>query len=275
MWQKKIKKISCYLTNRANSDNIIKIVSNSLSAPLYPALGGLNPGLIFLWGILRGSDLILREAIKQKRDFIYIDHSYFKAGHNMERPCYRFVKNELQLTKIYDRPSDRFEELEITVKPWRKNGEYILVCPPSPSTSYFYNLSYNWLEKTLSVLNQITKKPIYVRYKPNLIDIDLSKGYAVPSKTTVIEDKISLAEHFERAYCVVTFNSMVAVQAICAGVPTIVDKISCASPVSRTSLLDIHELLYPYRMKWLYSLAYSQFYLDEIENGKAWEILDI
>jgi len=278
MYKIKTKKFSCYLTKSGYGDKIIKSVAESLNAPLYSATGDIMPGLVFNWGILRGGDLIIKTAKKNKRDFMYIDHAYFNAGHAIERPSYRIVRNELQLTTInqYSTFSDRFDKLNIKIKPWRKSGEYILICPPSPATTTFYELNYDWLAKTTEIIKQVSDRPIYIRHKPGAMLIDNSKGYAVPAGTMkIVEDTISLDEHLSKAYAVVTFNSSVAIKAICQGVPVVVDKISAAAPISRTSLLDIEDLLYPDREEWLCSLSYGQFYLDEITNRKAWEILNL
>lgn len=276
MYKIKTKKLSCYLTNSGYGDKIIKQVAESLNAPVYPATAGIQPGLVFNWGILRGGDMIIKTAKNTKREFVYIDHAYFNAGHTTNRPAYRIVKNELQLTSLIKRPADRFEQLNIKVRPWRKSGEYILVCPPSPATVQFYDLNYDWSLKTTTILKQITDIPLYIRHKPGAFQVDTSRGYAVPTvEINAVSDKISLETHLERAYAVVTFNSSVAITAICAGVPVIVDKVSAAAPISRTSLLDIENLLYPDREEWLYGLAYGQFYLDELATGLPWKILDI
>lgn len=276
MYKSKTKKLSCYLTNSGYGDKIIKQVAESLNAPVYPAIEGIKSGLVFNWGILRGGDLVMKTAKNTKREFVYIDHAYFNAGHTTARPAYRIVKNELQLTSLVERPADRFTQLNIQIKPWRKSGEYILICPPSPATIQYYDLSYDWLIKTTTILKQVTDIPLYVRHKPGALMIDVTKGYAVPTvEMKNVPDKVSLAEHFTKAYAVVTYNSSVAISAICAGVPVIVDKVSAAAPISRTSLLDIEDLYYPNREEWLCGLAYGQFYLDEISNRKAWEILEI
>lgn len=277
MYRIKNRNMGCYLTNSANGDIIIRQIANALNSPLYSALNGLKPGLIFTWGILRGGDLVLKEAMKNKRDFYYLDHAYFNGGHETARPAYRIVKNELQLTKVYKRSSDRFLELGIKLKPWRKSGDYILICPPSPSTTYFYDLQYDWLDKVTTILSQVTDRPLYIRYKPGVVGVDLSKGYARPIniKHDYPTDPLTLEQHFEKAYCVISFNSMAAVQAVCAGVPVITSSISSAAPVGRTDLTDIEDLIYPEREPWLYSLAYSQFYVDEILNCKAFGLLGI
>ena len=277
MYQRRIKKVGCYLNDSPFGDMIINRIAKTIQSPVYHAKNGLQSGLIFSWGILRGGENIIRQAMDQKRDFYYIDHAYFNAGHNQKNPPYRIVKNELQLTKVYRRPSDRFDQLGIEIKPWRKSGDYILVCPPSPASANFYQLNNSWTEKVITILQQITDMPIHVRYKPNVVGVDISTGVAIPvqNKENYPEDTLSLAEHFENAYCVITYNSMVGIQAVCAGVPVIVSQISAAYPVGRTKLTDIYDLFYPKREEWLYSLAYSQFTLSEIESGRAFEILDI
>lgn len=276
MYQIKTKKFSTYLSNSPAGDNVIKEISKFLQISPNNVLDGLHPGLVISWGILRGSDKIIKECIRKNRNFLYIDHAYFNGGHKGDQSYYRIVKNELQLTQINSCLDDRYKKLNIPLKPWRKDGDYILICPPSKATTNFYDLTYDWLEKTLTILDQITDIPVIVRYKPGEVDIDFSKGYSVPKGIIRREQNLlSLDEQLSRAYAVVTFNSSVAVKAITEGIPVVVDTISAAAPISRTSLLDIENLLYPDREECISSLSYGQFSWDEISTGKFFELLEL
>lgn len=271
----KLQNIVGYTNKSAKGDKIITTICESFDLPIYSVFSGIRQGTSLSWGTLQGADILLKYLMKNNRDFVYVDHAYFNSGHVGKNSNYRLTYKELQNTTITDRPSDRFNSLDISISPWRTGGDYILVCPPTDATINLYGLSKNWLENTILKISQFTDMPIYVRNKPNTIGIDLSKGYAVPilKEDNVILDDMTLEEHFVNAYCTVTFNSSVAIKSICAGVPVIVDKSCAASSISRTDISDITNLLYLDRTKWLYNLAYSQFSLSELADYKAWEIL--
>ena len=271
----KLQNVIGYTNKSKMGDIAVKKICDAFGLPYYSVFSGIRNGTALSWGTLQGADILIKTLMKQNRDFVYLDHAYFNSGHRSADPNYRITVRELQNTVIKDRPSDRFNTMGIDIHPWRRGGEYILVCPPSDATIHLYDLYKNWLENTIHKISQVTDRPIYLRNKPNTIGIDLRKGYAVPvlKTETVIMDDMSLNEHFENAYCTVTFNSTVAIKSICAGVPVVVDPVSAASPISRTSIVDIEDLIYADREKWLYNLAYSQFSLTELQSYKAWELL--
>src|SRR5690606_16415841 len=72
-------------------------------------------------------------------------------------------------------------------------------------------------------------------------------------------------------WCCVTYSSGAAIDALIAGVPPI-----CMSPASLAyklcsrGLSDIAAPLMPTREQFFYDLAYSQWSLDEINNGTVW-----
>jgi hypothetical protein len=72
---------------------------------------------------------------------------------------------------------------------------------------------------------------------------------------------------------VVTHSSKVAVDAVIAGVPAIVEPSNPAAPVCSTRLEDIETPLMPSRAKWWASLMAQQFTLDEMRRGFAAEAM--
>lgn len=236
-----------------------------------------NPNSIAVsWGILRGSEVLIKRRINQNKPFVYIDHAYFNSGHLGEKSYYRIVKNELQLTrmnKVWKKSDKRLDELGIELKPWKKKGETIIICPPTKPIANFYDLDDNWVDMTITKISQLTDRPVIVRRKPGEIDIDISKGYAVPiinnENEKAIEDK-SFDELLSDAYCVITFNSSVAIKSVMEGIPVIVDNSSAASMVGRNRISDIDDLNYPERWDWVKNLAYGQFSIEEMRTGRVW-----
>jgi hypothetical protein len=205
-----------------------------------------------VWGVLRGSDRILRAAEAQQLYFFYIDHAYFNRGHG-ER--YRITRNGYEAGAVRSCPADRWEASRIPVKPWRKSGREIIVCPP---TEYFMKAHdcSDWLPTTLSTLESLTDRPIIVRQKPKPGD------EAVPLETAL-----------ETAHALVAHSSNVAIEAACLGTPVFVAPTSAAAPVGRIDLADIEMPIYPDREPWLAHLAYNQFSFEEIRSGEAWRML--
>jgi hypothetical protein len=205
-----------------------------------------------VWGVLRDSDRILAQAKAQSLYFFYIDHAYFDRGHGKS---YRITRNRYEAGPVRDWPSDRFAEFAVDVRPWRKSGHEIIVCPP---TDYFMRAHdcLDWLETTLDALRSYTDRPIIIREKPQ------------PGETAV-----PLETALKPAHALVTHSSNVAIEAACLGTPVFVDPASAAAPIGQTDLAMIETPTYPEREAWLAHLAYSQFSFDEIRNGTAWRLL--
>lgn len=268
-----------YISGSVGGDWVVTELAKSLKKETKPVFNYTFDTIPVSWGILRGSDLLIKKAMTEEKDFIYIDHAYFNPGHRGESSFYRVVKNELQLThftKPWKRMDDRIKKFGIELKPWRKTGRNIIVCPPTQPISHLYDLSDEWLKNTIIKISQVSDRPIIIRRKPGEVDLDLSKGYALPIMNYVKEENVtSFEELLEDAYVVVAFNSSAAITAIINGIPVIVDKTSSASYVGKTSILDIDNLYYGDRWDWLGRLSYGQVSPEEMRSGFMWDILGI
>lgn len=210
------------------------------------------PGAAVVWGVLRGSDLVVEAARRDGRPFFYIDHAYIGRGHYLN---YRITRNAYEAGAVRQCPDDRAAALGVELAPWRTGGGNIIVCPP---TRYFMEAHGcpNWLEDTLAALRRATDRPVEIRGKP---------AAGEPSEP--------LDNVFRRAHAIVTHSSNVAVEAVIAGTPVFVSPTSAAAPVGETDLSRIELPRRPDRRAWLSHLAYSQFSFAEIADGSAWRIL--
>lgn len=211
------------------------------------------PGAALVWGVLRGSDDVVRAAIRDDLPFLYCDHAYFRRGHLRN---YRVIVNAHATSTLRRCPDDRTARLGATLQPWRKGGRHVLVCPP---TDYFLRAHGcpNWLRNTLSTLKHHTDRPIRVRDKPRLGE---------PSRT--------LEEDLENCHALVTHSSNVAVEAAVLGVPVFVEPTCAAVGVGRTELEQIEDPWRPdHRELWLANLAHGQFSFEEVLSGSVLPVL--
>jgi hypothetical protein len=77
-------------------------------------------------------------------------------------------------------------------------------------------------------------------------------------------------------HCVVTYNSIVAVEALMEGKPAFVLGQNAASPLCSNDLSQIEAIKYPTQEEVMYllsNLAYHQFNIHEISTGSAWVTL--
>ena len=99
-------------------------------------------------------------------------------------------------------PPGRWREQGIVLKPWRMDGEHVLVLPQRGIGPAGVAMPLNWLDVVLGQLRTLTKRPVRVRTHPG----------NVPTQRPLEADLAG-------AWAVVTWGSGAAVKALCAGIP--------------------------------------------------------
>lgn len=215
---------------------------------------------IAVFGILRGTGDLIKKCMIQNQSFYYFDHAYYLGGRHSVSPyvndkVYRITKNDYSLThitKLTDKDYERIEKYKphYEIKPWKKEGRYILILDISKHISKYFGCP-DWLNDTIAQLKQFTKKEIVVRTK---------------------ETKESLKEQLKEAYACVSYQSTGCIEAVLEGVPSFCGGLSCGLPVSHWDLQLIETPNYSDRREeWIHSLLANQFTMKEIKDGTAYE----
>ena len=253
-------------------DNAVQGLPNATKLQPHEIISKTDATKVVMFGVLRGTHLVYKWAQKNKIDFYYIDRPYW--GETRNAPYYvKIAKNNHLKNWIEKRPHDRFEKsFPWPIKPWKKNGKNIIVCPPSNAMKEFFGV-HDWLDKTISTLKANTDRPIFVKnkgYNP-IIGYDKYGGYKVTGKD---DQKPSGPIDWENAYAVVTYNSNITLEATTKGIPCFTDIHNACAPISETDFSKIETPTYADREPLYYSMAYGQFTAEEMQNGFAWRILD-
>lgn len=188
---------------------------------------------------------LYREIRKTGTPYAFIDRAPINGGRGSN--VYRVIPNAYHANWVEDRPVDRLARFNGDYMPWRRGGGHILVCPSSDVCAAFWDRP-RWLADTLATLKRHTDRPIKVRHK-----------YTNGEPSDVLG-----------AHAVVTFVSMIGVDAARLGIPVFADPASCAAPIAQTDLSLIENPIRPDRRAWLSSLAYWQFTVDEMRSGYCW-----
>ena len=240
--------VKVYTTNHQHSRVICTAFAEGCGGQIVPAHRLLD-GPAAMYGILRGTGEIIKECEFVGRDFYYIDHGYLSPGHY--DGFYRVTKNGMQAEGMIEKPPDRWEALNLELRPWRRKGRHILVCPLTGAVGSFLGIDpQKWIESVTREISQHTARPIQVKQK--------GEG----------ELKDSLLD----CWCLVTHSSNAAVDALRDGVPVITLGDSAAWDVA-WAFENIEKPIWPDREPWLFWLAYQQFSLSEMRDGTAWKIL--
>ena len=196
------------------------------------------------------------------RDFYYIDTGYF--GNPVKGKLYhRITRNDVQyFGPIMDRPDDRLAQTGIGFKKFR-GGTNILLAPPSQKLLMMYDIDLEtWLNNTIEEIKKYTDRPIVIRKKQS-------------RAVRMTEDTMEMALA-QDVYCLVTFSSIAAGEALLLGKPAITLGPNAAAPLCSQSLSEIECLNGPTVDEvraWAANLAYNQFTEAEMRNGTAWRIL--
>ena len=240
-----------YATNHPNSQVVCRAIEQGSGGRIVPPVR-LMEGPAAIYGILRGCDQIIKQCEWVRRDYYHIDHGYLRRGWNSYSGYYRITRNGLQWSANgREYPDDRFKRFGISLKPWRKSGRHVLVCPISTAIGAFYGIDPQvWLQAIVEEIGAHTDRPVTI--KPKDSDLDLK---------TALND----------AWCLVTFNSNAAIEALIEGVPVFVTGPAAARAMGSPDLSKIDEPRYGNREAIFAALAYQQWTLDEIRRGECWE----
>ena len=189
----------------------------------------------------------IKECVKNNVDFYYVDTGYFPQKRKL---WHRFTKNNFQVlnhlsveqlsekTNI-DLIKNKFfkilNENYDNYKPIKKiNGSKILIAPPTAKVFNHYNCTVSqWLSETIEKIKKFTDKEIVIRKKPK------------SRKVRVNEDKFLDQLKKDDIHCVVTFSSIVSIEAILNGYPVITLGPNAASYLSESKIENIDNPYFP------------------------------
>lgn len=197
------------------------------------------------------------------RTFYYIDNGYF--GNQSRKNYFRIIKNHVHdIRPVIKRDNTRLALCPgVITKPFSP-GRKILLAPPSTKSFTLWNINQEqWIAETVDQIKQFTDRPIEIRLK---------RIREERLKEDTMEEALA-----DDIHCLVTYNSVAAVEAIMLGKPAIVLGPNAACQVASQSLDKIENPCIPTydeRDAWLRHLSYSQFTFEEMSNGTAWQILN-
>ena len=170
------------------------------------------------------------------------------------------------------------KKLEIKLKPWNRNGIYILICcQRDGGWSMKGQKLLPWLVQTIQKIRKYTDRQIIVRFHPgdkNKLNHKRAVArYRLPN--VAVTNNENILDDFKNAHAVINYNSSPAVAAAIEGIPTFVldPDHSQAKDVSHHDLKDIENIQQFDREKWIQQMAQMHWTLDELKDGTAWRHL--
>lgn len=175
-------------------------------------------------------------------------------------------------------------DADLEIKPWRRDGNRIVLALQRPTDasipvpevrrSAYYR---DWLLRTIDILLSVSPRPIYVRPHPASLKMDSEAKWIevlrkdIGSRAHWDLRPISFIECLADCWTCISYSSGSAVEAVIAGVPSIVGNSgSFAWDVSGHDVSKVEEPFTPERTSWLNDLAWVEWSLPEIEQGSPW-----
>jgi hypothetical protein len=166
-------------------------------------------------------------------------------------------------------------DYNISLKDWRARGDAILICTQRNGGWSMGGLDVvDWLDTTIKKIRHYSDRPIVVRGHPG--DKKAQSYLGSLKRGWELSDNPSIIDDFNRACCVVNYNSSPGVAAAIEGLPVFVTdpqhdgKRSQAWPVANTDLSRIENAKMFDRQEWIERIAMSHWHFDELSNGSAW-----
>lgn len=160
----------------------------------------------------------------------------------------------------------RITKLGLVLKPWKHEGEYILVCGQHQSSEqwrYMPSMDQYYMD-TINYIREHTDMPIVLRNHPRYpVSIQLPEGvsFNTPEQLQDSYDNFDFNKLLKDAYCVFSHSSNAGITSIIEGVPAIVSEHSLAWEES--SKMFPH-LTKGQRHNWLRRISYTEWFADEI-----------
>ena len=167
---------------------------------------------------------------------------------------------------------DRAKLFGLELKPWQ-TGRDIIICCQNPYSHQWRKMPSpgTWVYDTIETIRKYTARPIIIRDHPRArleyIEIEFTNvSRQAPRKIDGTYDDFDF--DFHNAHAVVNWSSNPATQAVIGGVPVFVGPESLAWDVGNHDLTTINDPIKPDRTQWLNDLAYTEWTVEEIQNGK-------
>jgi hypothetical protein len=170
--------------------------------------------------------------------------------------------------------SDRRISLGLQAKPWRTDGEYILIAGQHDKSLQWNNMPRisNWFLQTYDTIREHTDRPILFRPHPRCRLPHIERGLKnvirqEPQYVNGTYDDFDM--QFSNIWATVSYSSNPGIHSVLSGVPSFVSNHSLAYPVANDIdfLYDIENPVMPDRQQWLNDYAHTEWTVEEISQG--------
>jgi len=231
-----------------------------------------------LWqGRMLGYQRIWNECQKKNKPVIVLEVGGIKRNETWKIGINGVNREADFANQEYD--NERWKKFNIPLMPWKQTGDNIIICGQHHNSHQWRNnpSMVKWWDQQVDNLRQYTNKPIIIRPHPrNTVGGFNAKKWpnvktVMPIRDLKTYDDTDFQTHLKSAWAVINYSSNPAMQAVFAGIPVFVSEASLSYDVGNSTLSNINNPNMPDRQDWVNKLAYTEWWIDEIEQGTPWK----
>ena len=236
-----------------------------------------NDGIDVIWSVLfngrmGGNRDIWERNVRQSKPTIVLEVGGIKRG-----TTWKVAINGINRDAYFHengKSNDRATQLGLQLKPWRNDGEYILICGQHDKSLQWKNMPRmsQWVMSKIEEIQKHTKRPIMFRPHPRCKLEAIEHQYKnvfrqEPRHITGSYDDFDMG--FNNVYTTISHSSNPGIHSILEGVPAFVSSSSLAYDVANDIdfLHDIENPIRPDRQQWLNDYAWTEYTIEEISQG--------
>lgn len=165
-------------------------------------------------------------------------------------------------------------KLGIDLKPYRTNGNHILICLQRNGGWSMRGLdTISWMNKTISDIRKYSSRHIVVRAHPG--DKKIKQMLKINHKNVSLSTKERLTDDLRGAWATIVYNSSPSVASLIEGVPAFLTdpnpEHSQTYGIANTDLSKLENPDMPDRQAWVERLSMCHWNFEELRSGEAWQ----
>ena len=174
--------------------------------------------------------------------------------------------------------AERWKKFNIEFQPWKQTGNVIVILGQHHNSEQWRGLPNmkKWIIQQIKEIRKYSDRPILVRPHPrNPIEVPTAEFKNIrvshPKRDWATYDDTDFRKILKSTWAVVNHSSNPAIESVIGGIPVFVSESSLCYDVGNHDYTDINRPAMPNREQWAHKLAYTEWWTDEIKEGKPWE----
>jgi len=266
-----------------NSKPVFDAFRNGALALGHDVVTNSNDGIDVIWSVLFNGRMgpnrtIWERCQKENRACIVLEVGGIRRG-----STWKVALNGINRDAYFgpvNNNSDRADNLGLLLKPWREQGNHILICGQHERSLQWQDMPRmsTWVMQTIDKIQQHTDRPIVFRPHPRCRLEAIEHQYKnvsrqEPKHINGTYDDFDMG--FNNAWATISWSSNPGIHSILEGVPAFVSPHSLAYDAANDIdfLHDIENPLTPDRQQWLNDYAWTEFTVEEISQGLPLNLL--